>query len=278
MSVDTSAPRSRRAVLAAALGGLGAVIASRLATPDAASAANGDPISVGGSFGGTTATTVTNTTAGGSAVALAGVAADGAGVWGTSASAVASNFAGGTRTGVVGISGPATDIALSTDETGVYGFSEISGNAAGVWGDTVDGTGVIGSGFWGVYGNGAVGVIGDVFSGGTGVYGFVGNGGIPDPTPDVGVEARAESSTSTALNVVGKARFSRSGLTRVLRNGSSKKIILPGVTTSSYILATLQTRRTGVYVHAVVPAAGSFTIYLNKAVTATTYIGYLVIN
>jgi hypothetical protein len=51
-----------------------------------------------------------------------------------------------------------------------------------------------------------------------------------------------------------------------------------GVTTSSYILATLQTRRAGVYVHAVVPAAGYFTIYLNKNVSAATYIGYLVIN
>jgi hypothetical protein len=53
---------------------------------------------------------------------------------------------------------------------------------------------------------------------------------------------------------------------------------MPGVTASSYIIATLQTRRAGVYVHAVVPAAGSFTIYLNKTVTAATVVGYLVIN
>ena len=51
-----------------------------------------------------------------------------------------------------------------------------------------------------------------------------------------------------------------------------------GVTGSSYIIATLQTRRAGVYVHAVVPAAGYFTIYLNKIVTGGTAVGYLVIN
>jgi len=50
------------------------------------------------------------------------------------------------------------------------------------------------------------------------------------------------------------------------------------VTTSSYIIATPQTNRAGLFVQAVVPAAGKFTIYLNKSVSATTYIGYLVIN
>jgi uncharacterized Ntn-hydrolase superfamily protein len=53
---------------------------------------------------------------------------------------------------------------------------------------------------------------------------------------------------------------------------------MAGVTTSSYIIATPQTNRAGVYVQSVVPASGKFTIYLNKAVTGTSYIGYLVIN
>jgi hypothetical protein len=53
---------------------------------------------------------------------------------------------------------------------------------------------------------------------------------------------------------------------------------MAGVSTSSYVIATLQTRRIGVYVHAVVPGTGYFLIYLNKAVTANTYVGYLVIN
>jgi hypothetical protein len=80
------------------------------------------------------------------------------------------------------------------------------------------------------------------------------------------------------LNVTGKAKFSRSGRTSIASGQYARKITMAGVTTSSYVIATLQTRRTGVYVHAVVPGTGYFYIYLNKAVTATTYVGYLVIN
>jgi hypothetical protein len=53
---------------------------------------------------------------------------------------------------------------------------------------------------------------------------------------------------------------------------------MTGVTASSYIIATAQTRRSGVFVQVVVPAAGKFTIYLNKVVSGTTYVGFLVIN
>ena len=275
MSVDSSAPRSRRAVLAAALGGLGAVIASRFATPDAVSAANGDPVTVGNAFTGTTATSITTV----ATAAIEGHSGTGTGVWATSDDNTPSTFISGNRTGVVGIGGAATGIALSTDETGVYGFSDVSGNAAGVWGDTFDGTGVIGTGLWGVYGNGQVGVFGDVFSGGTGVYGFAGDAIAPVPTAGVGVEARAGTDAETALSVIGKAKFSRSGRGRVLPGTSSRVVTLAGVVKdSSYVIATLQTNKAGVYIQAVVTANGSFTVYLNKAVTAYTYFGYLVIN
>jgi len=53
---------------------------------------------------------------------------------------------------------------------------------------------------------------------------------------------------------------------------------MAGVTTASYIIATLQTSVSGVYVRAVVPASGSFTIYLSKAPRKTVYVGYMVIN
>ena len=64
MSVETSAPRSRRAVLAAVLGGLGAVVASRLGSPPAVSATDGDAVTVGGTFFGATATALTNAAVG----------------------------------------------------------------------------------------------------------------------------------------------------------------------------------------------------------------------
>jgi hypothetical protein len=286
MSVETSTPRSRRAVLAAALGGLGAVIASRIATPDAARAADGDPVQIGATNDGTTTTALTNSGAN-AAFAVTGVGQgvsgqtlDGTGLWGASTDAVpvADFTLPGHRTGVVGLVGAGAGIANNTGETGVYGFSDVSGNSTGVWGDTADGYGVFGNGFVGVYGLGQVGVVGDVGATGTGVYGFAGTGLPPNPPAGVAVQATAGTPAQVALNVSGKVKFNRSGRTVVARGRSSRRINMVGVTGSSYVVATLQTRRAGVYVHAVVPAAGYFTIYLNKIVTGGTAVGYLVIN
>jgi hypothetical protein len=280
MSVETSTPRSRRAVLAAALGGLGAVIASRLATPSAVNAADNDPVLVGGTFTGTTATTITTAGSGNTANAIVGHSLDGIGLMGASDDAVpVTDFTvAGHRTGIVGLVGTGTGVAANTGEVGIYGFSDVSINSIGVWGDTASGYGMIGSGLVGVYGTGQVGVVGDVSATGTGVYGFAGTSVAPTPPAGVAVQATAATTAQVALNVSGKAKFSRSGRARVLSGRSARRINMAGVTTSSYIIATLQTRRTGVYVHAVVPAAGYFTIYLNKTVSAATYIGYLVIN
>jgi hypothetical protein len=298
MSADTSTPRSRRAILASALGGLGAAMASRLIKPESARAAAGDPVLVDGAHDGVGTTTVTSTTTG---TALAGVvnggigqgvrgsSMDGLGVWGESMSAADSTFTDPSRrTGVIGIAGDSTDSATNTDETGVYGYANTSAGSTGVWGDTVNGFGVAGtSGYvgvlaiatdFGLYAFGRVAVTGSGDVTETGVYGFAGAAAAPLPPAGVGVQATAGSTAQIALNVTGKAKFSRSGRTYVATGKYSRKVTMAGVTTASYIIATLQTRRTGVYVHAVVPATGYFVIYLNKAVTANTYVGYLVIN
>src|SRR5258705_4292636 len=95
MSIETSAPRSRRAVLAAALGGVGAVIASRLATPGAVSAAPGDPLTVDSAATGGLGTTSLASAGTNAAFAVTGVrqavsgqTADGTGLWGASTDAV----------------------------------------------------------------------------------------------------------------------------------------------------------------------------------------------
>jgi hypothetical protein len=286
MSVETSTPRSRRAVLAAALGGLGAVIASRIATPDAAKAADGDPVHIGATNDGTTTTALASTGANaafavtGVGQGVSGTTPDGTGLWGSSTDAVpvADFTLPGHRTGVVGLVGAGAGIANNTGETGVYGFSDVSDNSTGVWGDTASGYGVFGNGFVGVYGLGQLGVVGDVGATGTGVYGFAGTGLPPNPPAGVAVQATAGTPAQVALNVSGKAKFSRSGRTVIARGRSARRINMVGVTGSSYVIATLQTRRAGVYVHAVVPAAGYFTIYLNKIVTGGTAVGFLVIN
>jgi len=202
----------------------------------------------------------------------------------------------GTSTGFVGVQGYTGDADAPEPKsvtyslpTGAYG--EATGtNPTGVWGQggvvvTGFSTGVYGEGDTGVWGYGGWGVFGASGSTGTGVYGFSG-ASVPDAPVHTGVFGYSDSgfgvyaraATGTALYVNGKARFSRSAKTYVSAGHSSRVITLAGVTTSSYIIATPQTNRAGVFVQAVVPGSGKFTIYLNKTVSATTYVGYLVIN
>ena len=46
---------------------------------------------------------------------------------------------------------------------------------------------------------------------------------------------------------------------------------------SYFAFAVLNSSRSGIYVRAVVPAAGKITIYLNKAVSSSTYVSWLVL-
>lgn len=202
----------------------------------------------------------------------------------------------GSSTGVIGLAGQGSiPEGLETREVGVFGYSDTSEDAAGVVGKSGAGVGTVGvsdsavgvlgvgplgiqgSGYLGVYGSGRQGVLGDATPDDTGVFGWV--GAAAPPVPEAGVAVHAESEAGfVALNVVGKARFSRSGRTSIAAGKASTVVTMSGVTTSSYVIATLQTNRTGVYVRAVVPAAGKFTIYLNKAVGSATDVGFLVIN
>jgi hypothetical protein len=199
-------------------------------------------------------------------------------------------------TGYVGVQGftgaadpPSPAPVADQLPTGAYGEAE-GANPTGVWGkggsvSSGFSTGVYGEGDTGVWGFGGWGVFGASSATGTGVYGFSGATVPAAPAhtgvfgySDSGFGIYARSATGTALYVNGKARFSRSGRTYISAGHSTRKIYMAGVTTSSYIIATPQTNRAGVFVQSVVPASGSFTIHLNKAVSGTTYVGYLVIN
>jgi hypothetical protein len=85
MAIDSSARRSRRALLASGLGSLAALVASALGRPLTTRAADGDTVVVGGEFQATSVTKITQTTGG--EVAIEGVAGTdfangGHGVWG----------------------------------------------------------------------------------------------------------------------------------------------------------------------------------------------------
>ena len=165
------------------------------------------------------------------------------GVWGDSATTGVLGHTG-DQTGVLGYSG-VVDMGepppASVAKTGVFGYCAIDSAAVGVLGRTTTGKGVRGDA-----------------TTGTGGY--------------------FASTSGLALDVAGKARFSRSKRVTIAAGASSLKVTLAGVTTSSLVLANLQSNRAGFYVQAVVPASGSFTIYLNKATTAATFVAYFVLN
>jgi len=124
-----------------------------------------------------------------------------------------------------------------------------------------------------------IGVEGDQNGTGSGVYGLAkatGVGVFGDTTNGTGVLAR--STNGTALNVLGKATFSRSGPATIEAGAATRKITLAGVTTASMILATAQQDGT-VYVRSAVPASGSFTIHLTgKAPAGGIKAAYFVLN
>ena len=302
MAVDVSAPHSRRALLGAALGGVGALFANALGRATPVAAADGDAVLLGkGSVqtdNAAASATIVNTSAdpgfgvvasSQDANALSGRSQTGVGVFGTSAAS------GGARyTGIIGTTSETGVVAPDTSFTGVYGFSEDPDNfaAVGVWGDSDSGTGVAGSGFTGVYGTGVIGTMGDVIGSRTGVYGFAGSDVAPVPQAGAGVVGRSGTgatygvvgigpgTTQFAVYVAGRLKVSTraGGRTTIGSTATSRKITLAGVTSASFVVATLQTSVSGCYVRAVVPATGSFTIYLSKAPGKTVAVGYVIVN
>jgi hypothetical protein len=334
MAINTDAPKTRRSILAAALGGAGAVVAQALGRPSPVAAISNGNVQLGHGTSDTDndsalETRVRGTTDGqialsgsqnGSGIGLygltntgygirgtgsasgtgvlgetvsgtgvAGTSSDGTGVDATSTNATgvraqstdstASDFLSPShKTGVLGSAGDSSQLSTNTDEVGVYGYCDTSANSVGVIGVSHQGIGALGVGPIGLLGAGGWGVLGDVGPTQIGVYGNTGVDAAPAVTPGIGVLARAQSTAQLALRVLGRVQFSRSGRTAITAGHASKVILMAGVSTASYVIATPQTNRTGLFVQAVVPAAGKFTIYLNKTVSATTYIGYLVIN
>ena len=181
-------------------------------------------------------------------------------------------YGAGSATGVLGVGG-------SGNASGVEGDGGGTGSGVVGWGGSSNGSGVVGHGGTpegaGVQGNGqgtGDGVIG-VASTGNGVHG--------QATMPGGVGVLAESTAGgTALQATGPAVFSRSGVLTVTAGKSAVTHTGVALTSSSLILATLQQNRAGVFVQAAVPnvSGSSFTIYLSKAVSASTKVAWFVVN
>jgi hypothetical protein len=182
----------------------------------------------------------------------------------------------------------------------IFGHHDGNNPGFGVWGETVYGQGVVGKS---THGNGTEGVTSSYANFGvwahhegsnpgfglfahanvgTGVHGdgtASGVDGTSSAAGGVGVRA-TNSGGGTALQVTGKASFSRSGVVTLSSSaGSVQKTGVP-LTSSSYVLATLQTHTSGLSIEAAVPSPGSssFRIYFNKTAPSGTKVAWFVVN
>jgi hypothetical protein len=263
--------RSRRELLAGAAGAAGVVAAQSVIGAKPAYATDGDVV-LGldnQSTSGTTGVQSSNITG------LHGrsTANNGTGVFGED-----------LASGGIGVHGTGSDTGVKGDANyGVIGSGGVvgvvgSGDAVGVQGGSSFGDGVYGEsaaqeGFYaGVHGANSWGgraVFGDATGGGAGVVG----------SSDTGIGVHAQSNGGTALQVSGKAAFSGSGIATVAAGSKAKSVKDVGLTSSSFIIATVQDH-TDVSVKAVVRDVvnDSFRIVLTKAASVSTPIGWFVIN
>lgn len=244
---STDRVTSRRAILTAALGGVAAIGVQALATAPGVRAVD-IPFLLNVSNAATAETTIASARA---TDATLKVTNTGAGY----GARVTSDTGTGTGAWVaVGDPTNAWDLSttpLTTGETGVYGFSDTSAaNAVGVWGDSIQGTGVVGTGDIGLLGTSA---------GYTGIYA---QGIAP----------------AKALIVDGPAHFTRSGRISVYKTKTSASKAIAGVTSASLVFAVLATARTGVWVRAAVASTGKVTVYLNKAPGLSTNVTFVVLD
>lgn len=233
MSVDTTRPTSRRALLGATLGGLAATIAGALARPDMARATNGDTVKVGALHTGTAPTGFKNST--GDALIAENTATSASGLFALASAGTGTTygvFARSNSTGGTGVAG--VDYATTGATRGVYGQvastqgkavfglnTASSGQATGVYGESAGiGFGVFGKNTGsgtGVRGEanapGARGVTGYNLAGsgdGVGVEGYVESpdGAAVEGFNGVGVAMKGTSSSSTQPAILG---FGRAG-------------------------------------------------------------------
>jgi len=284
-----------------AAAGVGALMASVAgAEPAWAGAEDGDTVKVGGNYAADETTTIS--TSGGNGFAGITSAAEYSGLFGQDVSGGGGNGVAGVSKVGIGVSGKLNGLSgVTRPAAGVVG--DFSNAGPGVVGLSSDGNGVYGvttaGGQSGIAGsdqspegpNPGVGVSGQsVHGAGVSGYSQFGFGVYANATdPDSGIALYADGSSvlngsvsaTGQVDVTGPLLLSRSGVVTV-SSGKSVKILQAGLSSASLVFATMQKLLNGIYVEAVVPnvSAGSFTIYLSKAVPAgeAATIGWFIVN
>ena len=283
MSSVGDTPRSRRAILGAALGGLAATAAAAIGKPLPASATDNQALLLGQVNQSATKNTGIKSSGG---IALAAEATSGVAFYGK---ATGQAFYGETAnpggSAVLGVNHAATGPA-----SGVDGSSFAAGGIGAIGNSYANGTGVVGhstnSSMDNVTAPPKTGVYGKATqdTSSRGVFGqsTAGHGVRGEATTGTGVSASA--TTGTALAVSGRATFSRSGRKSIAANKSYVDVSVPGgLAPTTLVVATLETYRAGVYVAAArknYPSAGIVRIQLNKvaSTTSSTTVGWVAIN
>ena len=200
MSVDVAVPRSRRAILAGALGALGGAVAGALGRPQAAQASNGDAIQIGVQASGTLNGTGPNQA--------------------TAATAIYTTTGVGFSARTDGITNAIVGNAANTGAGsgyGVHGLSALSGGrgvngiATHATGSTIGVAGESGS-------TSGIGVRGLASAGSGQTYGVQ---GIAAGTSGTGVEGRANAFTGATVGVYGQSASSTGrGVVGYTNNGN----------------------------------------------------------
>jgi hypothetical protein len=256
MAIDVTAPRSRRALIAGAFGGLGAWALGALGRPAPVRAGvDGDVVAGAKTLTGKE-TTVKNVSKG---VALVGHSA-------------ASDL-------------DAIPIVLPSN-VGVFGYANFDDNAEGVHGYSSDGIGVHGfsdhkiavygsTGYGkGVYGSSTYGdAVWGVTSDGVGMHAWTTNG--------TGVEAGSEH--ALALHTWGRVKFEKVSGIATIRAGHTSVTVSPGagvdIVKASFVLLTprsdLRGRRLWYTLNLL---ANTITIRMSSAAGSSVQVGWLLLN
>jgi hypothetical protein len=194
MSIDSTSPRTRRAILA---GGIAAAAAASLARVQPVSAHDADDVRLGGDNTATSPTTITNTTMHDDAFA---------------------STASGIGTAVRGYGGTA-GIGVYGSGDGNYGVLGSSASSTGVYGSSSIGRAVFGTN----YATNLAAVVGQNLGGNAGVHGYSGLGVPPASPAKTGVFGMANQD-SKSVGVRGTSPAGRGG---VFKGGAAQVKLLP---------------------------------------------------
>jgi hypothetical protein len=256
MPDERAATRSRRTVLAAALGAGSAAVVASIAQPLAAVAATGDPAITGDTNKSSTPTVFQSS--GGDALQAINKATAGSGIYGHATAATGTTYGGYF----------ASDSAAGT---GVYGVASNTFGATGVWGHSDDGAAVFGDS-----GSGT-GVSGTSTTN-TGVFGYSVHGTGLEGWTDDGYALRTRHGRVRFDDVTGIAAIpvSKSSITVTPPTPSTYGPV--PVTSSSFLLLSPKANLGGRSLwFSTNPGAGTFTIHVSRAVTKKTRIAWLLL-